>query len=106
MRSMDVTRLKDLLDKVRAGTSTIDEALAELRDLPFRDLGFATVDHHRALRTGIPEVVFGEPKTADHIVTIAEEIARKGQNVLITRVDTNKAQAIRSKIADLKYAPV
>src|SRR5260221_4843215 len=98
MRSMDVTRLKDLLDKVRAGTSTIDEALAGLRDLPFRDLGFATVDHHRALRTGVPEVVLGEPKTPDQIATIAEELARKGQNVLITRVDADKAQAIKGRI--------
>jgi NCAIR mutase (PurE)-related protein len=106
MRTMDVTRLKDLLDKVRAGSSTIDEALAELRDLPFRDLGFATVDHHRALRTGTPEVIFGEPKTAEQIATIAEEVARKGPNVLITRVDANKAEAIRRKIPDLKYAPI
>jgi NCAIR mutase (PurE)-related protein len=103
MPTMDVARIKDLLDKVRAGSSTIDEALAELRDLPFRDLGFATVDHHRALRTGAPEVIFGEPKTADQIVAIAEELARTGQNVLITRVDANKAAALQGKITDLKY---
>ncbi len=103
---MDATRLKDLLEKVRAGTATIDEVVAELRDLPFRDLGFATVDHHRALRTGAPEVILGEPKTAEQIAIIAEELASKGQNVLITRVDAGKADAIKRQIADLRYAPL
>jgi len=106
MRTMDARRIKDLLDRVHAGSSTIDEALAELRDLPFRDIGFATVDHHRALRTGMPEVILGQPKTSEQIVAIAEELLRAGQNVLITRLDSNKAQAIQLKIADFKYAPV
>jgi NCAIR mutase (PurE)-related protein len=101
---MDATRIKALLEGVRAGSSTIEEALSELRDLPFRDLGFATVDHHRALRTGIPEVILGEPKTAEQIAAIAEELARTGQNVMITRLDAAKAQAIRQKVAELKYA--
>src|SRR6185295_13337296 len=101
---MDASRVKALLDGVRTGTVSLDEALAELRDLPFRDLGFATVDHHRALRTGIPEVVLGEPKTAEQIAAIAAELARTGQNVLVTRIDAAKAQAVAQKVPGFKYA--
>jgi len=106
MRTMDATRIKALLEKVRAGSLGLDEALAELRDLPFRDLGFATVDHHRALRTGMPEVIFGQPKTAEQIAIIAAEIVGNGDNVLVTRIDAKKAEAVKEKFADLKYAPL
>src|SRR5260221_7234607 len=103
-RSMDVKRIQALLEAVRAGACSPDEALIQLRDLPFRELGFATVDHHRALRTGMPEVILGEPKTADQIVAIAEELARTKQNVLITRLDATKAALVKQRIGDLKYA--
>jgi NCAIR mutase (PurE)-related protein len=103
---MDVSRIRALLERVRTGGLDVEGAFAELRDLPFRDLGFATVDHHRALRTGVPEVILGEPKTAEQIVAIAEELARTGQNVLITRLDAAKAQAVKEKIGLLKYAPI
>jgi NCAIR mutase (PurE)-related protein len=103
---MDVKRIQALLEAVRAGTASPDEALTQLRDLPFRDLGFATVDHHRALRTGMPEVILGEPKTADQIAAIAEELARTKQNVLITRLDATKAALIKQRIGDLRYAAV
>jgi NCAIR mutase (PurE)-related protein len=101
---MDATRIKALLERVLAGSATIEEALSELRDLPFRDLGFATVDHHRALRTGVPEVVLGEPKTAEQIAAIATELARTGQNVMVTRLDATKARAVQALVADMKYA--
>jgi NCAIR mutase (PurE)-related protein len=101
---MDAARIKALLERVLAGSATIDEALSELRDLPFRDLGFATVDHHRALRTGVPEVVLGEPKTAEQIAAIATELARTGQNVMVTRLDATKARAVQALVADMKYA--
>jgi NCAIR mutase (PurE)-related protein len=103
---MDVKRIQALLDAVRAGTASPEEALAQLRDLPFRELGFATVDHHRALRTGVPEVILGEPKTADQIAAIAEELARTKQNVLITRIDAAKAELVQRRIGALRYAPV
>jgi NCAIR mutase (PurE)-related protein len=102
---MDVERLKALLEAVRAGKTDIAAALSELRDLPFRDLGFATVDHHRHLRTGVPEVIFGEPKTAEQVTAIAEELIRTGQNVLITRLDAAKAALVQAKLGQLKYAP-
>jgi NCAIR mutase (PurE)-related protein len=106
MRPMDVERLKALLEAVRAGTVDTSKALAELRDLPFRDLGFATVDHHRHLRTGVPEVIFGEPKTAEQIAAIAEELARTGQNVLITRIDAAKASIVQERLPQLKYGAI
>ncbi|HMJ53129.1 MAG TPA: nickel pincer cofactor biosynthesis protein LarB [Polyangiaceae bacterium] len=102
---MDVERLKALLEAVRVGKTDIAQALSELRDLPFRDLGFATVDHHRQLRTGVPEVIFGEPKTAEQIAGISEELIRTGQNVLITRLDAAKAALVEKRLGQLKYAP-
>src|SRR5687767_7943678 len=106
MRPMDVERLKALLEAVRAGTTDIAQALSELRDLPFRDLGFATVDHHRQLRTGVPEVILGEPKTPEQITAIAEELARTGQNVLVTRLDAAKAAVVKQRLSQLKYTPL
>jgi NCAIR mutase (PurE)-related protein len=103
---MDAARVKALLEGVRAGTLGIEDALRELRDLPFRDIGIATVDHHRALRTGIPEVILGEPKSAEQIVAIADELLRTGQNVLVTRLDAVKAEAVKKKIGALKYVAI
>ena len=87
---MDPARLRDLLDGVRRGDKSVEDAVAELKDLPFADLGYAAVDHHRALRQGAPEVIFGHGKTAAQIVGIARELARSGQNVLVTRLDAGQ----------------
>jgi NCAIR mutase (PurE)-related protein len=103
---MDVNRIRALLEQVSLGAVSTTDALKELRDLPFRDLGFATVDHHRALRMGLPEVILGEPKTADQIAGIAEELARTGQNVLITRLDATKAAAVTLRVPQLRYVPL
>jgi NCAIR mutase (PurE)-related protein len=103
---MNAERIRALLEQVRGGALAIDDALAELRDLPFKDIGVATVDHHRALRTGVPEVVLGEPKTVDQIVAIAHELMRRGQNVLVTRLDAAKGEAVIGQIPGMRYAPV
>jgi NCAIR mutase (PurE)-related protein len=92
------------LEGVRIGTTSVDDAVAELRDLPFADLGYATVDHHRALRHGAPEVVFGHGKTAMQIVGIARELARTGQNVLVTRLEADKAREVRAAMPELAYS--
>jgi NCAIR mutase (PurE)-related protein len=84
----------------------VEDAVGELRQLPFADLGFATVDHRRALRQGAPEVILGEGKTAEQIVGIARELARTGQNVLVTRIDDAKAATLVAEIADVKHNPV
>jgi hypothetical protein len=103
---MDPTRIRAVLRRVRAGTAGIDEAMAELRLLPLRDLGFATVDHHRHLRTGFPEVIFGESKTAAQIAEILAEVAAGGANCLVTRVAEDKAPAVLAKVPGAHYDPV
>lgn len=100
---MDPARLADLLSRVRDGKLPVAEAMKELRDLPFRELGWATVDHHRALRQGFPEVVLGEPKTTAQIVGIVGELRRMGGDLLVTRVDREKADAVCSAIPELRY---
>ncbi len=89
---------------MQRGAQSVDGALGELRDLPYADLGYAAVDHHRALRQGTPEVVFGHGKTPAQIVGIARELARKGQNVLITRLGLDAAREVMAAIPELEYA--
>lgn len=100
---MDEARLKELLLRVKSGGTQVEDAFAELRRLPFVDLGFAVVDHHRALRQGVPEVILGEGKTAEQIVGIARELARTGQNVLVTRIDDAKASALMRDMPAVKH---
>jgi NCAIR mutase (PurE)-related protein len=101
---VDETRLKDLLARVQAGSTPIDDAFAELRQLPFADLGFAMVDHHRAIRQGVPEVILGEGKTPEQIVAIARELARMKQNVLVTRIGAEKAAVVVRDVPGMKHA--
>jgi NCAIR mutase (PurE)-related protein len=100
---MDPRRLRELLEGVRRGATGVDDALAELKDLPFTDLGYATVDHHRALRQGAPEVIFGHGKSAEQIAGIARELARTGQNVLVTRLEADKAREVCAALPELRY---
>jgi NCAIR mutase (PurE)-related protein len=79
--------IRKLFDDVRRGRLSPDDAVARLRHLPFEDLGFAKVDHHRALRSGMPEVIFGERKTPAQVVAIFTKLAKPGGNVLATRAD-------------------
>lgn len=75
----------DLLQQVREGSVSPGDAAERLKTLPYEDLGFAKVDHHRALRRGFPEAIFGAGKTPDQILAIALRIAARGQNVIVTR---------------------
>jgi NCAIR mutase (PurE)-related protein len=102
---MDRSALEDLLLRVRRGEVDVDAALATLRDLPFRDLGFAKPDLHRVLRTGHPEVIFGTGKTPDQIAAVAEELAAHGQNVLVTRLAPDVAAAVAARVPALRYVP-
>src|SRR5687768_1365469 len=88
--------LHDLLRGVKAGLVSPEEAAERLRALPFEDLGFANIDHHRALRRGFPEVVYGAGKTPAQIVAIAERMTAAGHNVLVTRVASAVAETLRS----------
>ena len=100
---MDEARLTELLLRVQSGGTDVAAAVAELRQLPFADLGYAMVDHHRALRQGVPEVILGEGKTAEQIVGISRELARNGGNVLVTRIDDVKAAALLSQLPGTKH---
>ncbi|MBS2013038.1 MAG: nickel pincer cofactor biosynthesis protein LarB [Deltaproteobacteria bacterium] len=102
---MDEARLKDLLGRVQTGGTPIDQAVAELRQLPFADLGFAMVDHHRAIRQGVPEVILGQGKSSAQIIAIAKELARTGQNVLVTRIEEEKAAALLQELPDARHNP-
>jgi NCAIR mutase (PurE)-related protein len=84
-------RVRDLLAKVADGSVAIESALASLSREPTESLGFATIDHHRALRQGFPEVIYGAGKTTDQLVAIAQRIAERGDGVLVTRVAPDSA---------------
>jgi NCAIR mutase (PurE)-related protein len=101
--TLDPTRVKQLLERVKDGSSSVEAAIEELRALPFSDLGYATVDHHRALRQGAPEVILGEGKTVDQIEGISRELTRTGQNVFITRLDPENAAILTSRLPELTY---
>src|SRR5580704_11809089 len=91
---MDQDHLRTLLEQVRAGGVEVEAAIERLRHLPFEDLGFAKVDHHRALRHGMPEVIFGKGKTPDQVSAIAATLLAQAQNVLITRTDASVAERL------------
>jgi NCAIR mutase (PurE)-related protein len=100
---MDPEAVRQLLERVRSGDASVEEAVTELRHLPFADLGFATVDHHRALRTGWPEVILAEGKTAEQVMAIAREIDSRGQNVLATRVDHDVGVALTEAFPGIQW---
>jgi|SRR5579862_9090791 len=102
---MNPERLRELLRQVGAGTMSPDAALEQLRGLPFDDLGFAKVDHHRALRTGFPEVIFGQGKTPEQIIEIARSLNDGAHNVLITRLVPEAAAQVRVGLPGLEYSP-
>jgi len=102
---MNIRKLEDLLRKVKSGKTTLDEALTQLKSLPFEDLGYARIDHHRSLRKGFPEVIWGEGKTSGQILTIMKQLKRKGQNILVTRLEGKKAIALQKVFPKSRYYP-
>lgn len=103
---MDQDALRTLLEQVRSGALAIDEALERCRCLPFEDLGFATIDHHRSVRQGFPECIWGETKTAEQIVAIAENMIAAAHPIIATRVSAEKAAKVRQAIPELDYHPL
>lgn len=102
---MDRDTLAELLEDVRSGKLSVRRALERLRDLPYEDLGFARVDHHRALRQGFPEVILGEGKDPATIAAIARALHRIGVNVLITRLSPEKMAAVKKLVKSIRYHP-
>ncbi len=92
---MNYDSLRRLLHEVKQGKTGVETAIERLRSLPFEDLGFASVDHHRSIRQGFPEVIFCEGKTKDQVVSIARGLLKKGGPFMATRAEPDVAQALR-----------
>ncbi len=103
---MDREHVRKLLEEVKTGAVDVEGAMERLRHMPFEDLGFAKVDHHRALRHGMPEVIFGKGKTPEQVTAIASKLIERSANVLITRSDAVIADAVHSHCADAEYFPL
>jgi pyridinium-3,5-biscarboxylic acid mononucleotide synthase len=100
---IDEQRLRDLLTSVREQSLSIDEAVDGLRDLPYEDLGYARVDHHRALRDGIPEVILGLGKTPEQIAGIAVSLAARNDRLLVTRASEEAFAAVHQRLPEAEY---
>ena len=103
---MNQDQLRALLEQVREGAVDVDAALARVRHMPFEDLGFAKVDHHRELRHGMPEVILGKGKTPEQVLTIAQHLLAVSQNVLITRADAATAALVQQNISAAEHFPL
>lgn len=95
--------LLNLLQSIRDGGLSVEAGMERLRALPFEDVGVAMIDHHRELRQGAPEVIFGEGKSAAQIFTIVEKMAEKGSNVLVTRLAAEKVEPLLARFPDATY---
>ena len=96
-------RLEEILRKVYSGRLSPEKALSALKDYPYRDLGFAKVDHHREIRRGHPEIIYGLGKTANQIAKIGREIIKQGSNLLITRIEPDVFSRIKPSLKGARY---
>ncbi len=102
---MNPEHLKTLLANVQTGKVSVEKAMKELKTLPFEDIGCATIDHHRHLRQGAPETIFGSGKTAGQILAIMKKMYEKKNNIMVTRLDPNKVANIKRIFPKAKYYP-
>ena len=100
---MEIEYLRKILEGVKDGDIGVDEALAELKSLPFEDLGFAKVDEHRNIRNGYPEVIYCQGKTVEQVKKIVERLMEKNNNIMATRADIKYFEAIREITGDAVY---
>ena len=100
---IDETRLREILQGFRDDSVDLDDTVRLLRDLPYQDLDFAKVDHHRTLRKGFPEVVFGQGKTPDQVAAIVEAVLGKSDVVLVTRASPEAFSAVKARVTDAWY---
>lgn len=100
---MDSQHLKNLLQQVQSGQVDLDTALHRLKKLPFEDLGYAKLDFHRCIRSGVPEVIYCEGKTVEQIQGITAKLAQHHSNILATRVDRKVFEGIKKTVKDCKY---
>lgn len=102
---MQEDSIRELLLRVRGGGVSVDEAVQKLKDLPFEDIGVACIDHHRSLRRGLSEVIYGEGKAAEDILAIMEKMLDRGENILVTRLSKDKIEPIQGKYPHSLYYP-
>lgn len=100
---MNPESIRKLFEQVRAGKLSPDDAVDQLRHLPFEDLGFAKVDHHRALRVGVPEVILAQGKTPAQVAGIFKQLAQHGKNVLATRASREQSSAVKKTVRGAKF---
>src|SRR5437879_13016648 len=100
---MNAEAIRRIFEEVRKGKLSPDEGVARLRHLPFEDLGFAKVVHHRALRAGMPEVILGEGKTPAQVAQIFLRLAKHGGNILATRTSPQQFAAVKNKAPKAQY---
>ena len=100
---MDTSTLREIFQQVKNGSISPDEAVAKLRHLPFEDLGFAKVDHHRRLRQGLPEVIFSRGKTPQQVAGIFKHMAKHGGNVLATKAEPGHFRAVKKVAGKAEY---
>jgi hypothetical protein len=100
------TELEEVLEKVSSGQMSSGEAFRRLQDYPYQDLGFAKVDHHREVRKGFPEIIYGQGKTDSQILEIARQISKRGNSLLITRAAPQVYQKVKRKIPGCLYNPL
>jgi NCAIR mutase (PurE)-related protein len=100
---MDAERLKEIIKRVQSRELSVDAALAELRHLPFESLEEATIDHHRSLRCGFPEVIFCGGKSEKQIMAVVEKMLEKGEPVLATRVESGIASRLVERFPDAEH---
>jgi NCAIR mutase (PurE)-related protein len=97
---MTEEQIREILNQHKSGGLSGDQALERLRCLPFEDLGFANVDHHRTLRQGFPEVIFGAGKSAEHVVKIVQSMMPNGHNILVTRATPEQCLRVREAVPE------
>lgn len=100
---MNSDAIKKLLQAVAAGETPVDKAVDKIRKLPFEDIDYAHIDHHRSLRKGFPEVIFGQGKTAEQICGILEHMTDRENIILVTRVNPGKAQKVLDQFSHAEY---
>lgn len=100
---MNEDTIRELLSDLQEGKVSLSDALEKLKNLPFEDIGFACIDHHRGLRRGYGEVIFGEGKAPDDIVEIMKRMIEQGENILVTRISPEKAKIVQKNFPEAEY---
>src|SRR6185312_15969555 len=100
---MNEAKVRDLLARVATCEVSAEQAYQRLRHLPFEDLGFARIDNHRAIRRGVPEVIFGDGKSAAQIALIGRRMIAGGSDLIVTRLSAEKARELKRKLPQLDY---